>query len=159
VFNALQTGKKLKPKGRVMQFKPMTEEEIQMQNLLTEGKYKYVVIAAEDTFSGPHSKNPGQDLIKLTLEIYDSLGRKRLLSDYFSPAFLPKVKNFCDVNGLQEQYNAGTLLATDCLGKSGNLFVVVKKGRPNPEGGNYNDSNAVKCYLADDGFVEEALPF
>ena len=120
-----------------MRFNPLSEEEV--LNLLPEGEYDFVVQAAEDKVS-----QKGNDMIKLTLGIWDKKGQEHTVFDYLAMMF--KIKHFADATGLESLYQSGGYDASDCLGKSGKCKVLQEEGK-----GAFPPKNIVKDYIKSDG--------
>ncbi len=129
-----------------MNFPPKTEEEIQAMGLIEEGTYPFEVLEAKDSKS-----KSGNEMIELKLRIWDNLGRERQCFDYLLEAMAFKLRHFCEAVGLLDKYNAGTLLASDCLSRCGKLELVVQPGKQKPDGSYYQDKNSVKDYVKPEG--------
>ncbi len=125
-----------------MRFTPKTEEEIQSMNLIDPGIYQYEVAAAKEKMS-----KSGNEMIELSLRIWDKNGQEKMVFDYLLEAMQFKLLHFTETTGLAENYKAGNLRADDCVGRAGNVEIIVQKGQVNPMGGMYPDKNAVKDYL------------
>jgi len=148
-----------------MRFTPKSESEIQRSNLIDAGVYNFQVIAAKDTVS----KN-GNEMIELQLNVWDMNGREHFIYDYLLEAMSFKLRHFAESTGLLGRYEAGELVANDCIGKSGNVEISIQAGRPNPNGGTYPDKNSVKDYIVksesdkpicidDIPFNDDSIPF
>lgn len=128
-----------------MRITPKTENEISQSNLLPEGVYHFEVTNASDKVS-----KSGNDMIELKLRIALQDGSQRVLTDYLLDAMSFKLRHFCVCAGLLEKYNAGQLLAYDCIGKTGMVHIIVQKGKEKPDGGFYPDKNSVRDYQQPD---------
>lgn len=109
-----------------MKLTPRTDEEL--LNLLPEGEYDFFVKQAEDTVS-----KKGNEMIRLSVAILDSNNREHLIFDYLLDALAFKVKHFAEAVGLEDKYNAGCYMASDCWNKSGRCYVTrveAKDGFP-----------------------------
>jgi hypothetical protein len=104
-----------------MKFKPVSEEELSRDDLIPKGKYDFEVKFAEDAVS----KSSGDDMIKLTLTVFDQHGSKRLVWDYLIETVPWKLRHFCEATGLEKKYESGELTAEDCIGKSGKLEIAI----------------------------------
>lgn len=137
----------------IVRFNPVSEEELQTASLAPEGIYSYKVIEAEDAVS-----KAGNDYIKLTLKIYSDAGVEHGI--FTNLALMHLLKHFCDVNGMQDQYNSGNVPAGLCLGKSsGRVLIGIEGEKPNPNGGMYRSKNIVKDYIvAPHGSSMKPLP-
>lgn len=121
-----------------MRFTPKTEQEIQEANLLPEGKYDFEVIAAEEKQSAK-----GNDMIVVTIAIYQNGNRKTNVFDYLLESMAFKLRHFCQNTGLIEKYESGELTADDCIGKTGLCKIKIQKDKS----GNYPDKNVIADYL------------
>lgn len=121
-----------------LNFEPKTEE--QLNNLMPDGQYNFHVSKAEDYVA----KTSGDEMIKLTLLVWDHNGRERQITDYLTSKAIYKIKHFCDAVGLTEKYSSGNLHASDCEGsdKIGKLLINTQKGQ-----GEYGPRNSVKDYV------------
>jgi len=125
-----------------MRFTPKTPEELKTMGLIEEGEYPFEVLEAEEQLS-----KKGNEMIKLKLKIWDNNGRERTVFDYIMEAMAFKLIHFCDYTGLKDKYEAGSLTADACIGRSGRLHLVVEPGSEKQTGGKYDDKNSVKDYL------------
>lgn len=135
-----------------MKFDPLTDAQLDAEKAerlkaflpLPKGVYSFEVIFAEDKIS-----KAGKEMIELTLRIWASDGTMHEIRDWLTTGFLSKLKHFCYVTGLEEQYEAGTLTAGPCMYKTGMVMLDIDKGKPDPNGGVYPDRNKVVDYVAD----------
>ena len=121
-----------------MNFKPKSDQELARDSLLEKGDYGFTVLEAEDKVS----KN-GNEMIEMKLEIFTDNGGSRVLFDWLMEKVPYKLKHFCDAVGLSDKYNAGTLKAIDCEGKSGTCAIIIKED----PSGQYQPKNSVRDYL------------
>lgn len=126
-----------------MRFTPQTKEELDSMNLMKAGVYSFRVANAQEQTS-----KSGNDMLKLTLEVFNDLGGTHSVFDYLLQAMPQKLYAFCYAVNLTAQYGAGMLTAQDCIGKCAYVDIVVKKGNDNPQGGTYPDRNEVKTYMS-----------
>lgn len=86
-----------------------------------EGDYPFTVVKADQTFS-----KAGNEMINLelaieagesTIKIYDRL--------VFTDKALGFIKRFCEATGLDDQWEAGNLEASDCLGTEGVVHIEL----------------------------------
>jgi hypothetical protein len=139
-----------------MRFTPKSKEELDKMDaysLLKPGTYNFNVIDAVEQQS-----RSGNDMIKLTLEVYDDLGNTRNIFDYILEAMATKLHSFCVAIGAEHHYTNGTLRQSDCINKSGKLELVIQQGKDKPDGGVYPDANSVKRYLTKDTKVTKSSP-
>lgn len=122
-----------------MNFAPKAESELKSFPILKSGEYDFEVLAARDT----KSKSSGSDMIEVNLGIYEGDAVRARVFDYLLPAMEAKLRHFCDCTGLLAKYEAGTLCADDCKGRTGRCKLIVDVDKT----GQYDDKNAVKDYV------------
>lgn len=121
-----------------MQFQPKSEKDIQAAMLLPKGDYDFQVLEAEDLKS-----KRGNDMIKVNLGIFHGEAMRLRVFDYLLSAMEAKLRHFCDTTGLLAAYEAGTLCADDCKGRTGRCKLIVEED----ETGKYDPKNSVKDYI------------
>lgn len=122
-----------------MRFSPKTEDDVRPSFLLKPGECDFTVVNAEDQTS-----TAGNDMIKLTLEVYDAEGRKAVIFDYLLESMAQKLRHFCYGTNQGQRYEQGDLTAADCDGKSGRCIVRTEKDKT----GEYPDKNKIADYVA-----------
>ncbi len=127
-----------------MRLTPMSDEQLAVVNLIEKGKYQFEVTNAEDTQS-----KSGNDMIKLTLTVWDNEGRQHTVFDYLLEAFPKKLKHFAKHLGLITKYEAGELLADDCIGKCGTLDLTIQEDKLRK----YPPRNSVADYIEKKDFI------
>ena len=135
-----------------MRFTPLSEEEIKESNLFEPGIYNFEVLEALDKIS-----KSGNEMIELKIKIWDNNGKEKIIYDYLLEMMKFKLKHFSECVSLEDKYNDGGINANDCIGKSGELDLIIyvdKKGR-------YADKNAVKDYIVnkDKNDISDDIPF
>ena len=124
-----------------MNFPPLTETEIQTAMLLADGVYDYQVIKSEDKVS-----QAGNEYISLILGVFDCNGKEHPI--YTNLCLAKLIKHFCDVNGMGDVYQSGSVSSNQCMSKSGGKVVIgFKAEKPNPKGGMYKAKNVVLDYV------------
>lgn len=110
-----------------MKFTPLNDKEIMEQMLLPEGIYKGIVIFSSDVDKNgnPLKTKSGAEKFDIHIEVHDATGKPKTLQTVLTPAFIKRLKHFCDATDLKMQYESGSLSARDCLGKT--LAVQVSK--------------------------------
>jgi hypothetical protein len=94
------------------------------------GTYHFIVTDAMEGIS-----KKGDDYIKVELKVAVADRETRMkINDWLisSPALLYKIKQFAISVGLEDQFNSGTMNASDCVGKEG--FAHFDFGKPNDSG-------------------------
>jgi len=136
-----------------MKFQPKTEKEIAEAGLLPVGVYPFEVLEASDSTS-----KAGNGMIVLDILIHAPDGSNRKLTDYLLEAMAFKLYHFSKHHGLIDKYQAGSLTAEDCIGRSGWVKLGIQKGKPKPDGGgDYPDRNSVATYVAGPDLPPRAL--
>jgi hypothetical protein len=127
-----------------MKITPRTEQEISEMGVLTPGQYDFEVIhAAEES-----SKRCGNDMLHLVCRVWPDNGDVPVrvhdyLLDLQFKGMATKLRHFCFVTGLQEEYQRGSLTADAVLGRSGRCEVGIQKDKT----GDYEDRNVILDYL------------
>jgi hypothetical protein len=119
-----------------MKFTPKTEEEIQLGQLLPKREYMFSVKYAENTTS-----KKGNEMIKLTVAVYDDAGNGHMMFDYLLESMPSKLRHFCEVAELMEKYQLGTVDANDCINKGGVLLLDIEQKD------DYPPRNVIKDYV------------
>lgn len=144
----------------MLEFEPETEE--QLLSLLDEGTYDFFIPKAEK-----HLAKSGNLSIKLTVEVYNNLGVKKVLYCYLSTKYKLLLKHFCDATGHEEAYSSGRVTPEICENMNGRCMVGIEEPE---EGSNYNKKNYIKDFLKrdpnhkapeikKDEFIDDILPF
>lgn len=101
-----------------MKFDPQTDEQIASSGLLPNGVYDFEIAAAEDKIS-----SKGNEMIEVSLNVYDSDGGIRKIRDWIMPQMAKKFKHFHNATGMMTKYESGSLVASDVIGKTGKCMV------------------------------------
>lgn len=132
-----------------MKLIPMSDEQLAVMNLVSDGQYQFEVTNAEDTQS-----KAGNDMIKLVLNVWDAEGKQHTIYDYLLESMPKKLKHFARHLGLIAKYESGELLAEDCIGKCGTLDLVIQEDKS----GKYPPRNSVVNYVEKKDFVNHGSP-
>ncbi len=136
-----------------MQFKPMTDEEIELGNLLPPGIYPFEVFDAEECVS-----KKGNDMIKLKLSISDPKGQRRIMYDYLLASMPKKLKHFAKAMGLLDKYDSGTINSADCYQRHGSVQIGIEQGAMGDNGVQYPPKNVVLDYVGEMAVMASASP-
>lgn len=132
-----------------MKFTPKSEADIQASSGSFDpwpsGTYDFEVAEAEDTTS-----KAGNDMIKLTLYVFNPEGKRRTVFDYLLASIEYKLRHAAEACGLLSAYEQGMLEAFDFTGKTGRLKLGVQ-----PAKDGYDAKNTVRDYVKDDGSTAE----
>ena len=121
-----------------MNFAPKTEKQLAEERLIPAGNYPFEVIKAEAKQS-----KAGNDMIETTIRVFLIDGTSRQLTDWLMEKVAFKLFHFCAYTGLAQQYEAGTLTAGDCEGRSGYVKVIIQQDKK----GEFPDRNSVADYV------------
>jgi hypothetical protein len=128
-----------------MRLNPKTDEEFAKEGsgpreLLRDGTYDFDVHEATEGVS-----STGNDMITVTLNVYDQHGVARKIYDYLVDGAMGwKVRHCAEACGLLSRYEAGHLDADDLVGKQGRVKIGRESAR-----GDYAAKNRVVDYVAD----------
>lgn len=127
-----------------MKFAPKSEADLQKEaskfGPWPNGIYDFEVTDAEDQTS-----KAGNDMIVLTLAVFNADGERRLVYDYLLEAMAAKLHHAAGACGLSAEYEAGSLSAHDFYGKTGRLKLGIQAARDN-----FPARNTVRDYIAGD---------
>ena len=107
-----------------MNFQPKSEEEVKAFTLLEKGIYPFRIIKAEDQIS-----KSGNEMIKLTLLIWDKEGHTHTLYDYLLEKIAYKLRHFAECVDMLDKYNLGCFTAEDCESREGSVDIIVQPGQ------------------------------
>ena len=129
-----------------MRFKSMSAEEAREANAFEpwpDGEYDFIIDAAADTLS-----RAGDDMLKLTLHVFNRAGAKRTVFDYIlgTDSWQWKLRHLSEAIGMVADYERGELIPHKLVGKPGRV-----KLRTNPAKDGYPASNGVADYLVPAG--------
>jgi len=132
-------------------FTPLSDEELELINLVEEGIYNFEVVKSTHKLSKAMN-----EMAEIQFKIWDKEGNTHFITDYlvFSnmPLNIKKVKHFCDAVGLQEAYKSGSI-PEELTNLSGKVKIVIKEGNINPSGGVYPKKNNVDDYIKGDDVI------
>jgi hypothetical protein len=138
-----------------MKLTPKTEDQLSQERLCPEGIYPFEVLRAVEG----KSKSSGADMITLKLRVFVGAEDTYLIDDYLLDSVAYKLFHFCSYTGLGPKYETGTLSASDCEGKTGQLKMGIQKGKNKDDGSGekWPDRNTVKDYVRPDGIKPNRL--
>lgn len=133
-----------------MRFTPKSEKEIAEANLLPEGEYPFEISTGADKIS-----KSGNEMIELWVRIYKPDGQFNQVADYLLESMAYKLRHAAEACGLLDKYEAGSIVGTDFIGKTGMLKLGITKDK----NGQYPDKNGIKDYIVPkDGEAKVAIP-
>lgn len=112
-----------------MKFTPMSE--------LSKGTYQAQVTHAEEKISAA-----GNEMLKVTMMVWDNEGHKHSLSDLL---FGFKLKNFCEVAHLEEEYKSGEIFPNQIVKKE--MLISVDEEEYINKTGEKAKAMKIKKYL------------
>ena len=135
---------------------PLTEEELNMFDLMEEGVYDFEVIKSDNQTS-----KSGNSMAKLQLNVWDKSGKSNIVFDYLvfsSVKFcIRKVKHFCESTGIADDYLKGSI-REELEQLSGKVHIGVQESMPNATGGYYPSKNIVIDYITKDNASKIIAP-
>lgn len=113
--------------------------------LLTPGEATFLVEDAVDD----ESKKDKTEQIKMNVLLTDAHGKSTKQYVYLSPKYIVFIKDFCEAAGISEVFEEGSLIAAQCVGKSGRCVIAVEKGKQKPNSFEfYSDKMAIKKFIS-----------
>ena len=121
-----------------MRFEPKTAAEINASKMkLKEGPANFEIIKAEDTFS-----KHGNEMIKLTLRVWDCEGKWAQIFDYLVSNVPWKMLQFLNSISRPEIYETGVIDVESLLGASGGCVIKIQRDNS----GVYGDRLVIAAY-------------
>lgn len=124
-----------------MKFTPVSEEKPAPQSagVWENGIYDYEVRDAEETIS-----SAGNEMIKLVVCILNKAGDQKILYEYLvgTEKAAWKVREFAASCGLLRQYETGSLMAAEIVGRTGMCEVGTRAAE-----GRYEAKNTVRSWI------------
>lgn len=122
-----------------MKFQPKTEKQIAEEGLLPAGVYGFEVMEAKDAVS-----KSSNDMIVLKLRLFDKEGNScGAVTDYLLETIAYKLRHAAVACGLQGSYEAGSLVSSEFIGKTGEVKIRITKDK----NGQFSDQNTVADYV------------
>lgn len=124
-----------------MRFTPLSEQEAESQSsdLWPDGTYDFEVREATEKQS-----SSGNDMTELEVWVYNQAGGRRLVFDYLvvSEKAAWKIRSFAASCGLLPQYDQGSMVANEMVGRTGRCILTTRKAE-----GSYPAKNTIKSYV------------
>lgn len=124
-----------------MRVTPKSEQEVQKEankfGPWPLGTYDFEVAEASDEIS-----SKGNEMIKLTLHVFNQDGERRTVFDYLLESIPHKLRHASEACGLLARYEGGQLDGVDFYGKTGRLKLGIQ-----PEKDGYQAKNTVRDYI------------
>ena len=134
-----------------MQITPKNEIEIAEMGLWPANSICSFEIIENVTFgttviqTSDATSKKGNDMIILVVQIYNDTGETKILVDYLLESTAAKLRNAMIACGLLAKYESGHFLASDFIGKKGELRIGIEKDAT----GQYPDKNKIIGYVTD----------
>lgn len=124
-----------------MKYSYKTPQELESERpMLSEGEADFEIVKAEDAIS----KSSGNEMIKLSVKVWDSEGQTAIIFDYLVSTVPFKIKQVCESVGRPEWYAANyDLNPGDLIGQSGKCVLKNEKNQ-DPQ---YPDRLKIASYL------------
>lgn len=119
-----------------MKYDPNAPEEKRTWEPFPPGEYDYTIDDAKERTS-----SAGNEMIELTLHIFNAEGHKRIVSDYIVNSAVWKIKQCAASCGLMDEFSTGELEAYYFVGKSGRVKIKIETSDQ------YGDKNKVAAYV------------
>lgn len=130
-------------------FTPLSDEELDLIDIIPEGEYDFEVIKSQRKTS-----KKGNAMCELQLRVFGNEGRNHIVFDYlvFSNVNLniKKVSHFSKAIGIHDQYMKGSL-PEEFHSFSGRCLIGVQEEMPKDGGGFYPKKNIVVDYVKRNG--------
>jgi hypothetical protein len=124
-----------------MKFTPITEQEAEAQSssIWPDGTYDFEVKEAEEKTS-----QAGNEMTELQVWIFNKEGDRKMVFDYLvsSEKASWKIRHFAASCGLIRQYETGSLLAPEIVGRTGQCTIGTQKARDS-----YPAKNVIRDYV------------
>lgn len=128
-----------------MKFTPKTEEELKKEMVaLVKGMADFEI----EQVSEEKSSN-GNDMLKVTLKVWDQEGTEGKIWDYITTTAQWKLKQLLDAVGQGDKYETGEIHTHELEGKTGKLKIRIQKAT-----GEYGEKPAVAEYVKKSGQVK-----
>jgi hypothetical protein len=124
-------------------FNPMSDEEARKaeNNVFDEGTYPFLVIDCEHRMS-----KRGNNMLAVNLEVKTDEGRRRVRDWVMLDGQMAwQLRKFMHGIGMSEQYDAGRLDPSECIGQTGTAEFYIEHDEQ------YGDKNRVGKYLPGGG--------
>lgn len=121
-----------------MKFQPLPPDQLNDKKfkLLTPGAGTFTIASAQDAVS-----KKGVDMMKITLEVYDSNGSKANIWDYILADQSWKLHALLSAIGKEYMYENGSVDPAFLVHETGSLIIGIEKSEQ------YGEKNIVKSYL------------
>jgi hypothetical protein len=108
-----------------MKFTPKSNEQIEKE-AAERGPFRPGIYDFEFTDAVDDVSKAGNDMIVVTLKVYNEQGDSKKVKDYIVEAMSHKLKHACETCGLGPQYERGEVESFDFLNRSGKVKLGVK---------------------------------
>lgn len=128
-----------------MKFQPLPPDQLNEKKykLLTAGVGTFTILSCVDVVSkkAAAAGETDPDMMKLTLEVYDSNGDKSNIWDYIKADQSWKLHALLSAIGKEYMYENGSVDPSFLVHESGSLIIGIEKSEQ------YREKNIVKSYL------------
>jgi hypothetical protein len=108
-----------------MKFTPKSNEQLDKE-AAERGPFRPGIYDFEFSDAVDDVSKAGNDMIVVTLKVYNELGESKNVKDWLLEAMGHKLKHACETCGLEKEYNAGIVESFDFLNRSGRVKLGIK---------------------------------
>lgn len=108
-----------------MKFTPKSNEQLEKE-AAERGPFRPGIYDFEFTDATDDISKAGNDMLVVTLKVYNDQGETRKVKDWLLGAMAHKLKHACETCGLGPQYERGEVESFDFLNRSGKVKLGVK---------------------------------
>jgi hypothetical protein len=108
-----------------VKFTPKSNEQLEKE-AAERGPFRPGIYDFEFTDATDDISKAGNDMLVVTLKVYNDQGETRKVKDWLLEAMAHKLKHACETCGLGPQYERGEVESFDFLNRSGKVKLGVK---------------------------------
>jgi hypothetical protein len=108
-----------------VKFTPKSNEQLEKE-AAERGPFRPGIYDFEFTDATDDISKAGNDMLVVTLKVYNDQGETRKVKDWLLGAMAHKLKHACETCGLGPQYERGEVESFDFLNRSGKVKLGVK---------------------------------
>ncbi len=126
-------------------------KQMREDSLIAEGEYQFEVLDAREKRS-----SSGNDMLNLKLRLF--INNRHIVywtTIVLTPKMFFMLEHFCKTTGMPEKIDEGRVMAQDCLGKQGKIYIVQRMDKDTGE-----LTNQTKDFVKpeENNFVDNDIP-